>query len=57
MPSRPEWKPPIPVVVTPDLEPLPARSLWQEWPERTFCIPARTIQNDGLSWEELLGQR
>ena len=47
----------IPVVVTPDLEPLPARSLWPEWPERTFCIPARTIKNDGLSWEELLGQR
>ena len=50
----------IPVVVTPDLEPLPARSLWPEWPEwpeRNFSIPARTIQNDGLSWEELLGQR
>jgi len=47
----------IPVVVTPDLEPLSSRSLWPEWPERTFSIPARTIQNDGLSWEELLGQR
>ena len=47
----------IPVVVTPDLETLSSPSLWPEWPERTFNIPARTIQNDGLSWEELLGQR
>ena len=46
----------IPVVVTPDLEPLPARPLWPEWPD-SFSIPARTIQDDGLTWEELLGQR
>ena len=47
----------IPVVVTPDLEPLTARPLWPEWPEHSFSIPARTIPDDGLSWEELLGQR
>ena len=47
----------IPVVVTPDLKPLSSRSLWPEWPEITFTVPARNIQNVGLSWEELLGQR
>ncbi len=44
----------LPVVITPDHE---TRALWPEWPESTFTIPARTLQNDGLSWEELLGQR
>ena len=44
----------LPVVITPDHE---TRSLWPEWPESTFTIPDRTLQNDGLSWDELLGQR
>ena len=44
----------LPVVITPDHE---TRALWPEWPESTFTIPARILQKDSLSWDELLGQR
>lgn len=47
----------VPVVITTDHETLGSRPLWPEWPERSFTIPARTLQNHGLSWDELLGQR